>query len=195
MTAESLPTYGGDTTQGGVMTDQKPIINFHVEVKTDVSPDDLYAELADVNTHLTWAGTQAPYKGFRLLDMDAPAGQATVGTTWKSDGANSGNGSMIFHDRSTVVQAEPGKAFGFDTESILERKSGKTWFCHFEHRYTIRPAEGGSIIVYDGRVFPKNYRPYWLFPAMRPMTRFMVHRAHTKHMQNLARLTADAAAR
>ena len=102
---------------------------------------------------------------------------------------------MTFHDRSTVVQAEPGAAFGFDTESTLDRKSGKTWFCHFEHRYTIRPAEGGSIITYDAGVFPKNYRPYWLFPAMRPMTRFMVHRAHRKHMQNLARLTANANAR
>jgi len=177
------------------VTEQKPIITFHVELQTDVSPGDLYATLADVNTHLTWAGKQAPYKGFRLLDMDAPAGQATVGTTWKSNGANSGNGSMTFHDESTVVQAGPGKAFGFDTESTLERRNGETWLCLFEHRYTIRPAEGGSIIVYNCDVFPKNYQPYWLFPTMRPMTRFMVHRAHRKHMQNLARLAAETAAR
>src|SRR5258706_14321707 len=117
MTGESPLPMVVTRPKEAAMTDQKPIITFHVELKTYVSPDDIYAELADVNTHLTWAGKQAPYKGFRLLEMDAPSGQATVGTTWKSDGANSGNGSMTFHDRSTVVQAEPGKAFGFDTES------------------------------------------------------------------------------
>ena len=177
------------------MTDQKPVVTFHVEVKTDVLPDDLYAELADVNTHLTWGGKQAPHKGFRLLNMDAPTGLATVGTTWKSDGANSASGSMTFHDLSTVVLAEPGKAFGFDTESTLERRRAKTWLAHMEHRYTIRPTEGGSIITYNCDVFPKNYRPYWLFPGMRPVAKLMVRRAHSAHMQNLARLAAETKAR
>jgi Polyketide cyclase / dehydrase and lipid transport len=182
-----------ENDKGDAVTEQKPVITFHAELKTDLTPDQLFAVLADLNTHLIWAGKESKFKGFHLLDLKAPGGPASVGTTWTSDGANSANGSMTFHDRSTVVQADAGKAFGFDTESTLDRKSGKTWYCHFEHRYTIRPAEGGSIITYTCDVFPKNYKPYWLQPFMRPMTRAMVRHAHTKHMRNLARMAGARA--
>jgi hypothetical protein len=35
--------------------------------------------------------------------------------------------------------------------------------------------------------YPQNYRPYWLHPLMRPMTRLMVQRMMGKHLENLAR--------
>ena len=173
------------------MTEQKPTITFHVELKTDLTPDVLYATLSDPNTHLKWAGEESKYKGFHIKTLDGASSPATVGSTWKSTGANDPNGT--FHDQSTVVQADPGRAFGFDTESTLERKRSKTWYCHFEHRYTITPAAGGSVITYNCDVFPKNYKPYWLNPMMRPMTRAMVRHSHRKHMQNLARMAASRA--
>ena len=61
-----------------LMSDTKPIITFHVELKTDVTPDALYAVLADLSTHVIWAGTEAPREDFRLLTIEAPAGSAVV---------------------------------------------------------------------------------------------------------------------
>jgi len=173
------------------MTEQKPTITFHDELQTAVSPDAVYAVLSDLPTHLTWAGKESPNKSFHLLTLDAPAGPATRGTTFSSSGANSTNGSMTFRDTSVVVVADPGKAFGFDTESTLERKRAKTWYGHVEHRYTITPSGDGSIITYNCDVFAKNYEAYWMKPWMRPMTRAMVNRRHAKHMKNLARMAAQ----
>lgn len=177
------------------MSSTKPAITFHVELDTNVAPDALYATLSDPNTHLVWAGKEAPNPAFRLLAIEGASAPATVGTTWKSTGANSKDGSSTFHDDVTVVRADDPTAFGFDAEAKLDRKNGKTWYCHFEHRYTIEPREGGSTITYTCDVFPKNYTPYWLFPTMKPMTRFLVHRTHKKHMENLARLAARTNAR
>lgn len=165
----------------------KPVITFRVAIRSDATPDAVHAVLSDPNTHLLWAGEQAPSKAFRLLSMEAPKG-ATVGTRFSSSGSNSKNGSMTFHDRSVVVEAEPGRRFGFDTESTLERAHAKTWYCHFEHRYTIEPVDNGSEIGYTCRVFPKNYRPWWLRAPLRPITKRMVQSMHAKHMENLSKL-------
>jgi hypothetical protein len=173
------------------MTEQKPTITFHVEEPTDVSPDALYAVLSDLSTHIDWAGKNSPNKGFHLLTLDAPGGEATKGTTFSSSGINMNKG-MTFHDTSTVVVAEPGRRFGFDTESTLERRHVKNWYVHFEHRYTIEPIPGGSKITYECRAFPKNYKPWWLKPGMKPGTRMNVNRMHRKHMQNLIGLAQRA---
>jgi hypothetical protein len=87
-----------------------------VSVRSTASPEAVYDVLSDLRTHLAWAGEQAPDKAFRLLSMDAPSRPVTVGDQFSSSGANV-NGT--FHDRSTVVQAERGVRFGFDTESTL----------------------------------------------------------------------------
>jgi len=96
----------------------------------------VYDVLSDLRMHLDWAGEQAPGKVFRLLTMDAPSRSVTVGDQFASSGANV-NGT--FHDRSTMVQAERGARFGFDTESTLERSHGRTWKARVGHRY----ASGG----------------------------------------------------
>jgi Polyketide cyclase / dehydrase and lipid transport len=188
------PMVASDKKEAAMST-KKPAIRFHVELKTDVSPDAVYALLSDPNSHLVWAGEQAPNPAFKLLAIEGATVPATVGTTWKSTGANSKDGSSTFHDVDTVVRADPGKAFGFDAEAKLDRKNGKTWYCHFEHRYTIEPRAGGSTIIYNCDVFPKNYTPYWLFPMMKPMTRLLVNGTHRKHMKNLARMAAETTAR
>lgn len=169
-----------------------PIINFDVTIPSKASPEAVYTVLSDPRTHLIWAGEQAPDAGFKLLTMDA-IGPLTVGGTFSSTGSNAKNGSMTFHDRSVIVQAEPGRAFGFDTESRLERRRAKTWFVHFEHRYTIEPADGGSSIRYRAAVYPQNYRPWWLWAPLRPMTRMMVHKLNAAHMRNLAAIAEQQA--
>ena len=173
------------------MNGTKPALTFHVSVASEASPAALYDALADLGSHLGWAGKEAPWKSFRLLSMDAPSRLATVGDTFASSGDN-GNGT--FHDRSVVIEAEPGRRFGFDTDSTLERKHRKTWHARFTHRYTIGASGTGSVLTYDGEVRPQNYVPYWLRRIMRPMTRVMVNRMIRANLQNLSKAAAPAAA-
>ncbi|HEX9314897.1 MAG TPA: SRPBCC family protein [Actinomycetota bacterium] len=168
------------------MNQRPPIITFRASVPATASPDAAYAVLADLSTHLVWTGERAPDKNFRLLALEAPPAPATVGDRFSSKGAN--GFSMTFFDSSVVVEAERGTRFGFDTESRLERKHRPTWLAHFEHRYTITATGAGASIDYTCGVWPLNYLPWWLSPALRPMTHTLVERAVRKNMENLAAL-------
>jgi hypothetical protein len=170
------------------LEERSPIITVHASATSKASPEDVYEILADPSTHLDWAGKQAPNKAFKLLSFDGPKGRASVGTTFASTGANSKNGSMTFHDRSVVTEATAPNQFAFVTDSHLERKRRTTWEARFVHRYEVRPEAGGSRISYEGRVYPVNYRPYWLHPLMRPLTRKLVRIMTTKHISNLSRM-------
>jgi Polyketide cyclase / dehydrase and lipid transport len=174
------------------MTEVTPIVTFHASVRSAASPEAIYDVLADPRAALEWGGREAPKKSFRLLTMDAPAGPLVVGDTFSSTGANI-NGE--FHDTSTVVEAEPGARFGFDTESTLIRKHVKTWHVRFTHRYSLVSTPEGTEIDYTSEVRPTNYIPWWLRPGMRSMTRKQVPRMMRKHLANLAAMATVAAAR
>jgi polyketide cyclase/dehydrase/lipid transport protein len=167
---------------------RSPIVTFHASATSNVPPEDIYEILADPSTHLEWAGKQAPNKAFKLLTLDASKGRASVGTTWASTGANSKNGSMIFHDRSVVTEAAAPNRFAFVTDSQLERKNRKTWEVRLVHRYEVRAERAGSRVTYEARVYPVNYRPYWLHPLIRPLTKKMVKIFASKHIANLSRM-------
>ena len=174
------------------MSQAPPILTFRVSVMSKASPEAIYEVLSDPNTHLVWAGEQSPDKHFRLLTMEGAPTAATVGDRFSSRGANMG--SMVFVDSSVVVEAEQGARFGFDTESVLERKRRPNWHARFANRYTITRNGNGSVLGYTCQVWPHNYMPFWLHPLMRPLTRVMVPRAIRKNMENLAAL-AEAAGR
>jgi len=92
----------------------------------------VYELIANLSTHLRWAGEQAPRKDFRLLTLEAPAGLSTVGAEFRSTGAASANGKEIFHDHSTVTEALPPTAFAFETASRLartHRRAGRLASC------------------------------------------------------------------
>lgn len=168
------------------MKNQEPLITFRATIHTTASPEAVYDVLADVNTHIVWEGREAHEKSFRLLTLEAPAGQATVGTRFSSSGAN-----MLrsrFNDHSEVVDATPGKAFAYETESTLIRRHVKPVLSHFSHRYTIEPRPGGSVIAYEADARFRNYVPFWLRMPMRPMSKMTAERWTRKHMRNLARL-------
>jgi len=173
------------------LEEHSPIVTFHASATSTASPEDIYEILADLSTHIEWAGKQAARKDFKLLTLDAPKGRAAVGTTWASTGANSKNGSMTFHDRSVVTEAAVPNRFAFVTDAHLERKNRKTWDVRFVHRYEVQPEGAGSRIMYEARVYPVNYRPYWLHPLMRPVSKKMVSIFAGKHMANLARMAEN----
>src|SRR5260221_14521667 len=99
------------------LDERSPIVTFHASATSSASPEDVYEILADLSTHVEWAGKQAPNKAFRLLTFDSSTGRASVGTTFASTGANSKNGGMIFHDRSVVTEATPPRPLAFVTDS------------------------------------------------------------------------------
>ena len=171
------------------MSRTAPILTFRVSVRSTASPEALYDVLSDLRTHLDWAGARSPDDGFRLLTMDAPSRPAAVGDRFSSSGA-SFNGT--FHDRSTVVQAERGARFGFDTESTLERRHGRTWHSRFGHRYALGRSGDGAVLVYTCQVRPRNYVPYWLRPPLRAATRLAVQHAMRRNLGNLT-ITAEGA--
>ena len=175
------------------MNQTPPIITFRASVPSTASPDAIYAVLADLGTHLVWAGERSPDQNFRLLTLDAPSAPATVGDRFSSTGANIL--SMTFHDSSVVVEAERGTSFGFDTESKLARKHRATWLARFANRYMIAPTGDGATLAYTCEVRPLNYVPWWLNPVLRPMTHVMVQRSVRKNMKNLVAMAEPVSQR
>jgi hypothetical protein len=176
-----------DTTTG---TDSRPIITFVAAVHSDAPPEVTFRILSEPATHLEWSGTQAPADNFKLLTLDAPDGPARPGTGFTSTGAN-GMG-MQFHDRSVVTDVMAPALFAFTTESRLERKHRPAWLARFRHRYEVHADGTGSRIVYTGEVYPQNYRPFWLHPMVRPLTRIAVPMSMARNMKQLARLAESA---
>jgi hypothetical protein len=164
-------------------------------VTSKAKPDDVYNVLADLSTHLQWAGEQAARDDFKLLSLQAPKGRASVGTTFTSTGANSKDGRSKFQDESIVTEATVPSLFAFVTDSHLERKRRPTWQVRFVHRFDVEHEGTGSRISYTAGVYPVNYRPYWLHPIARPMTRMLVTKFTTKHMENLSALAEKVSSR
>jgi hypothetical protein len=109
----------------------------------------VFATLADLESHLEWAGNRAPKKA-RLLMMDAPEGQAGLGTEFSSTGSDP-MGS--FADHSVVTEAIPGRVFEYVTEARLTpKRGGEPVEWTLVHRYEIVAHEDGSRISYTIRI-------------------------------------------
>ena len=118
-----------------------------IRERTSAPPEAVYGLLEDLRSHAVWGGVrQAP--GFRLLTLDAPVGPATVGTEFRSTGADGRH--RINHDRSVVTEASPPEVFEFVTESRSLRDDGEVALSStVVHRFEIeRAAGGGSEVVY-----------------------------------------------
>jgi uncharacterized protein YndB with AHSA1/START domain len=166
--------------------------SFEFRTQTSVTskapPETVYDVIADLRAHLEWSGERASDNDFKLLTLEAPYGPATVGTSFTSTGANF-NGT--FHDRSVVTEASRPNRLVIETDSRLDRKRGKQWEVHFEHRYDIQPGGDGSRIVYTETVQRLNYVPYWLQFGIRWLSRMLINRADMKQLENLARLAEE----
>ena len=177
------------TTHNGAT---KPTITFAVTTWVGAPPEVTFGVLADPRTHLESMGRQAPADNFKLLTLESGDEPARVGTVFTSTGSN-GMG-MVFHDRSEVTEVSAPRVFAFTTSARLVRKRRRAWQARFEHRYEVVGDGTGSRIEYTARVFPLNYRPYWLHPMMRPMTRIMVPRMMGANLRQFAKLAERTAA-
>lgn len=172
------------------MDTSAPILIFDISVRVNAAPEVTFGVLADPRTHLEWAGSQASRDDFKLLTVEAADGPARPGSVFTSTGASA---MGVFHDRSEITEVTAPGAFAFTTDSELVRKHRPAWKAWYEHRYEISPDPAGSRVRYTARVFPLNYRPYWLHPLARPMTRMMITRFMTANLHRLAQLAERAA--
>jgi hypothetical protein len=118
------------------------------EATSAATPETVYGLLADLSSHLVWAGERQAEKS-RLLTIDAPAGRAVVGTEWTSTGVDP---MGTFADRSVVTEATVGKAFEYVTEARLTTKKGVPSEWTNVVRYEVEPTAGGSLIVSTSRI-------------------------------------------
>ncbi len=157
-------------------------------VTSKAPAETVYDTIADLQAHLEWSGERASDENFKLLALEADAGSVGVGTRFTSSGANF-NGT--FHDRSVVVEATRPSRFVIETDARLDRKRGRPWEVHFEHRYDVQPEGVGSRIVYTETIQRVNYVPYWLKRGARTLFRPLVNSADRKQLANLARLAEE----
>ncbi len=90
-----------------------------------------------------------------------------------------------------ITTATRPSVFVIDTDAHLDRKRGKPWDVHFEHRYDVEPDGTGSRITYTETITRVNYVPYWLKPWVRSISKPVINRADRKQLQNLAALAEE----
>lgn len=110
----------------------------------------VFALLADLPSHLEWAGErQTPTT--RLLTMEAPPGPATVGTEFRTTGSD--GKTARWTDQSVVTEAIEPATFEFVTTGVRHGKPGRAPMeLTTVHRYEIIPAGGGCRVRYRGEI-------------------------------------------
>ena len=170
-------------------------IAIRVEATSRASAEEIYDVLADIGSHLKWAGEMQRQKN-HLLTIEAPEGPAGVGTEFTSTGvAPEGR----YTDRSVVTEATRPAAFEFVTEAHVETKKGKTADLTNISRYDITPTSEGCRIsntlrivrasALPGPLALMNIRP--LAPLVRRDTEGLVGRG----LRNLAAVAEERAGR
>ena len=107
-----------------------------------VPAEDVYDVLADLRSHLDWAGERQS-RTSRLTTMDAPEGPASVGTEFRTTGLDP---MGTFDDSSVVTEATRPHVFEFVTEARLTTKKGTSIEWTNVHRYELEPAASGCTI-------------------------------------------------
>jgi hypothetical protein len=162
-----------------------------VEAISPAKPQTVYDLLADLSSHLVWAGERQAEKT-RLLTIDAPAGPAVVGTEWRSTGADP---MGTFSDRSVVTEATPAKAFEFVTEARLTVKKGRTSDWTSVERYDLEPRADGCRIVSTSRVTRISELPGMValfnVPVLRELGLKVSAKVSRRTVRNLARLAEE----
>ena len=162
-----------------------------VEASSRVTTEAVYAVLADLGSHVVWAGERQA-KRTRLLTIDAPAGPAVVGTEFHSTGSDP---MGMFSDRSVVTETIPGKAFEFVTEARLTTKKGVVTDWTNVERYELEPTVGGCRIVSTSRVTRISELPGTLgvfnVPGLRALGLAISAKVSRRSVRNLARVAEE----
>jgi hypothetical protein len=129
---------------------RKPFQALRFEGASEATAEAVYDLLADLGSHLEWAGAKQ-LETTRLLTMEAPAGPATVGTEFFTTGSD---GKVArFTDLSVVTEAIRPAVFEFVTESLRQGKPGsRPWHVTMVHHYEIDPEANGCRVTYTEEI-------------------------------------------
>ena len=159
-----------------------------LEVASRAPAEAVYDLLADIPGHLEWGGRRQK-KHYRLLTVEAPDGPATVGTEFRSTGADA---MGTFADSSVVTEATRPSLFEFVTEARLSTKKGKVVEWTNVHRYEVESRPDGCTIVYTFRTVRMSELPGALvafkIPGLRAIGLRIGGSNLRKGLRNLARL-------
>ena len=153
------------------------------------SPEAVYDQLADLQSHLEWAGSRQT-RDFHLVSLEAPPGPATVGTTFSSTGVIPMS-KRQWSDRSTVSVADRPIRFEITTQARAGEHHAMT--AVYQHRYEISPAVAGSRVTYSlTQLSITNPMLRWAVPGMRRMTWLMTPMYAGRGLRNLLALAEES---
>lgn len=159
-----------------------------IEQRCTAPAEVVYDLLADLRSHLEWAGALQGKKT-RLVALEAPEGPAAVGTEFESTGADP---MGRFSDRSVVTEAVRPGAFEFVTEARLETKKGEPVDWTVVHRFDLSPDGIGCRIVATDRVTRISALPGMLamfkIPVLRSLAAKVAAAVARRGVKNLASL-------
>ena len=162
-----------------------------VDVVSTVPAAVVYDALADLRTHLAWAGErQRATSG--LTSIQAPDGPADVGTEFRTTGLDP---MGTFRDASVVTAARRAEVFEFVTEARLETKKGATVEWTNVHRYDLRPTAEGTRVRYTIRVVRVSELPGMLrtmgMPVLSSLVMKAARRLAERGVRNLVALAEE----
>ena len=154
----------------------------------------VYDLLADIGSHLEWGGRRQPRNSYRLLSVDGPNGPATIGTEFRSTGADA---MGEFADSSVVTEATRPGLFEFVTEARLSTKKGKVVEWTNVHRYELAARPEGCRITYTVRILRISELPgamaVFKIPGLRALGLRIGGSNSRKGLRGLARLAEERA--
>jgi len=155
---------------------RNPVLRF--EGSCHAPAEAVYDLLADLRSHLDWAGRRQ-LETTRLLTLEAPPGPAGVGTEFSTTGSD---GKVArWTDRSVVTEATRPEVFEFVTEGRREGKPGsRPWLATAVHRYVISPDGPACRVTYTEELTRLVGAP-WIFTA--PAVSRLVFRISAKYMR------------
>lgn len=169
-------------------------LSVRLEETTTAAAGSVYDRLADIRSHLEWGGRMQPKQNFRLLSVDAPAGMASVGTEFRSTGADA---MGRFADSSVVTEATSPSVFEFVTEARLSTKKGKVVEWTNIHRYELTTRGEGCRISYTLRTVRLSELPGALamfkVPGLRSLALKVSGSYARKGLRNLVKLAEEPA--
>ena len=155
---------------------RNPVLRFQGSCRAPTEV--VYDLLADLQSHLEWAG-QRQLETTRLLTLAAPPGPAGVGVEFSTTGSD---GKVArWSDRSVVTEATRPEVFEFVTDGRRQGKPGRRpWLCTAVHRYVIAPEAGGCKVTYTEDLTRLDGAPWML---RTPGVSRIVFRASAKYMR------------
>jgi hypothetical protein len=162
-----------------------------VSARSDVPPARIYAALAELPSHTTWAGSMHGKRNFGLRTIAPSAVPAVVGSEFDSTGDDP---MGKFTDHSVVTEATSPSVFEFVTEGHLDpkKRGAAPSDTRITYRYEIRPADAGSVVSYRLHVSKwTNASAALRSRLLRPLTRLVMKRYASKLLRNLTTYAAE----